>query len=271
MFTATSTGAGREFWKVDNTIQAGVMVKDLAVGVTPSSPNSFVMLGNTLYFVANVTNPTLFRSDGTTAGTVSTGKFLNNPGPLVNIGGTLYFGFTNQLESFDGTTFSVLTEWTARVESTVSLPFKPSLLHRYRFREDLWYLDANKARTTTDTNRYTASAGITELVEAGGALFVDATGQFGTDRGILARVDPGSLEYEGMNFHNAPPRSIINVGGTVYYFSDREIYKNSGAKNAPSTLVPPVFPNSLTGLLSELTNVNGTVYFSQLIAASFGE
>ena len=264
VFTATSTGVGREFWKVDNSTLTGVLVSDVSVGGFSSSPNSFVTLGNTLYFVATVTNPTLFKSDGTTAGTISTGRALNNPGPLVNIGGKLYFGRGNELQSFDGTTFEVLTEWASPGKADSIVAFQNRVFFTDTgYREDLWYLNAGNARTATDTNTYSASAAITQLVEAGGALFVDSTFPFGSPSiaGTLTRVDQNSLEYEGINFHNLKPRSLVNVGGTVYYFVGNQLFKNTGAKNTASTLVSSFTSTSQTGL-NELTNVNGTVYFS---------
>ncbi len=113
----------------------------------------------------------------------------------------------------------------------------------------------------TDTNRYTASAGITELVEAGGALFVDATGQFGTDRGILARVDPRFPRIRGNEFSHAPPRSIINVGNRLLLLRPRNLQEQRCQKR--SVYFGAAIPSEFTyGPASELTNVNGTVYFS---------
>jgi len=67
IFSADDGINGRELWTTDGTPAGTKFFKDLVPGKTGSSPRSFVILNDVIYFV---TDEGLWKSDGTDAGTV---------------------------------------------------------------------------------------------------------------------------------------------------------------------------------------------------------
>jgi ELWxxDGT repeat protein len=96
-----------ELWKWDGTSNVPVFVKDIAPGLTGSSPSDFHQMNGYVLFQAqnDATGRELWRTDGTSAGTVmvkdiaagTEGALISN---MVAINGQLYFRVSN---SFTGT------------------------------------------------------------------------------------------------------------------------------------------------------------------------
>lgn len=84
-FTADNGVNGVELWKSDGTEIGTVMVKDIYSGSLNSNPKHFAVFNNELYFQASAgysgsnTGETLWKTDGTTAGTVLVSP-TNKPG-----------------------------------------------------------------------------------------------------------------------------------------------------------------------------------------------
>ena len=109
-FMADNGTNGQELWKSDGTGVGTVLVKDIQVGSTSSSPSNLINVNGTLFFKAYstlITSTTtsigaeLWKSDGTAVGTVLVkdiypGNSINGsnssaPFNLTNINGTLFF------------------------------------------------------------------------------------------------------------------------------------------------------------------------------------
>ena len=114
-FTANDGIHGNELWKSDGTDAGTVMVRDINPG-RPSpghqsldDPSGLTNVNGTLFFSADdgVHGSELWKSDGTAAGTtmvkdIAPGGFIgyyggyyvrsSNPGSLINVNGTLFFG-----------------------------------------------------------------------------------------------------------------------------------------------------------------------------------
>src|SRR4051794_10987636 len=90
LFTADDGTNGRELWSTDGTIAGTHLVKDISPGSASSSPSSFVIFGDSVYFFAA---GALWKTDGTDAGTV---KVVTVTGRnLMLCGSQLFFeGFT---------------------------------------------------------------------------------------------------------------------------------------------------------------------------------
>lgn len=113
--TAVSTAVGNdlffttgsELWKTNGTVAGTVLVSS---GYT--SLSNLTVIGSSLYFVGKMgstSNLSLFRSDGTSSGTVNIGGM--NPANLTNFNGRLYFtdndtGIGTELYRVDSTGFS---------------------------------------------------------------------------------------------------------------------------------------------------------------------
>ncbi len=84
------------------------LVKDINLLPLSSSPADLVAIGNVVYFAANygVTGRELWRSDGTTAGTVLVkdiwpGSGGSSPSFLINVNGVLYFVADNGVTGWE--------------------------------------------------------------------------------------------------------------------------------------------------------------------------
>ena len=118
---------GRELWVTDGTEAGTMLVKDLRLGSDSSSPNAFFEFNGTLYFSAQdgiTTGNILFSSDGTSAGTSTTGNsFIFNPAEL---NGLIYYVNTsdgNALYQFDGTNEENVADVGAGAEALIGGTF----------------------------------------------------------------------------------------------------------------------------------------------------
>ena len=146
-FSAIDGATGRELWKSDGTETGTVLVKDIRPGNSPygtplsSSPRELTAVGNRLYFSADdgVTGRELWRSNGTTAGTVlvkdirpgnSDGDPLgSDPEHLTAVDGSLFFAARDdehgvELWKSDGTALRN-RDW-----SRTSTPVRAPMAHR---------------------------------------------------------------------------------------------------------------------------------------------
>jgi ELWxxDGT repeat protein len=112
-FTAQTNANGIEIWKTDGTTAGTTLLKDIYVGlengVYANNPY-FTNLGGTLYFLATdggINNTQLWKTDGTTAGTVMVSNPTNHAysyTSLVNVNGTLFLSDGNgNIWKSDGT------------------------------------------------------------------------------------------------------------------------------------------------------------------------
>ena len=118
LFTANGgTTTGFELWATDGTTVGTRLVKDIATGESsPGNPNSgspqgFIQLGSEVLFTANDqtgNGSTLWKTDGTTAGTVEVATVNASPltteGQFAVAGDKLFFADNSQMYVTDGTT-----------------------------------------------------------------------------------------------------------------------------------------------------------------------
>jgi ELWxxDGT repeat protein len=245
LFFRAYDGNGAELWKSDGTTGGTVMVKDIHPGGIGFGPHDLVDVNGTLFFVDDdgTTGDELWKSDGTSAGTVlvkdifpgSHGSYPNSSGPssLTNVNGTLYFA------ADDGT-----------------------------HARELWKSDGTGGgtRLVKDINPSTWS-GPNDLANVNGTLF------FSADDGTLGRelwksdgtatgtvlvkdIIPGSSDSNYPNY-------LTSVNGTLFFtiyydgLNGVELWKSDGT-TAGTALVKDLNP----GNVWELTNVNGTLFFS---------
>jgi ELWxxDGT repeat protein len=106
-FSASDGEHGRELWRSDGTESGTTMVKDIWPGPDDADPRGLVAFGSELYFFADDGKPregkgeSLWRSDGTEAGTVIVKRFHARDGygcsydlrerSIADIDGTLFF------------------------------------------------------------------------------------------------------------------------------------------------------------------------------------
>ncbi len=227
-FQATNAQGNRLVYRLDGDTA-------VAVGSGYVNPTQLTLVGDTLYFVAN--NETeLWRSDGTTAGTVrvqtiAPGASVQN---LVAIGNILYFVATDAANG-----------------------------------RELWRSDGTAAGTTriSNINPGTGNADPNNLVNLNGVLYFFANN--GTTNGLYRTTPAGGVELvpgTALPSGGAAPRSLTVVGNTLFFVVD------AGTPANPNEQLWAATTTGITGQvrdinpfgsdnLQSLTNVNGKLFF----------
>lgn len=132
-YGAVNDATSSELWKWDGTSNSPVFVKDIAPGLTGSSPSDFHQMNGYVVFQAqnDATGRELWRTDGTLAGTVmvkdiaagTEGASISN---MVGINGQLYFRVSNivtgsALMRSDGTAIGTTAITTRNVNNLTAV------------------------------------------------------------------------------------------------------------------------------------------------------
>jgi ELWxxDGT repeat protein len=241
---------------------SAALVADILPGSLGSNPAHYVVLNNTLYFAANdgVHGTELYKSDGTAAGTVlvndiNPGSGDANPTDLTPVGGTLYFRADDgvhgqELWKTDGTAGGTVLVKDINPGSSGSAPASP-LIEDMANINGILFFTANDGVNGPELWKSDGSAAGTVLVKD------------------INSGSAGSL-----------PMGLTNVNGVAFFSADdgkngRELWKSDGTAKG-TALVKDIwtgssysisfdgrsstkYPNS--SFPSDLTNVNGTLYF----------
>ena len=260
-FAADDGTNGRELWKSDGTAGGTVMVKDIRSGggwSGSSSPSNLTVLNGVLYFVADdgTNGRELWKSDGTADGTVLvkdiyTGTSYgrpnsSSPANLTDMNGLLYF------TAYDGTNG-----------------------------QELWKSDGTGAGTVLVKNIRSGSGSSSpqNLTTVNSVLYFAADD--GTNGNELWKSD-GTADgtvlvkdvYTGTNSSN--PSYLTDVNGVLYFTANdgtdgAKLWKSDGTAGG-TVLVKDIvrsawgwddfeFEGGGGGWMSNLTNVNGALYF----------
>ena len=246
-FSADNGINGVELWKSDGTITGTVLVKDMYPGSNGSSPSSLTAINGILFFsvyVGSAQGNELWKSDGTISGTVNIGASCRNPFDLISSNGLLYFG--------------------ARDASGI-------------YGAELWKSDGSLAGTAmvkdifpgSSDSTFTGNYYLTDInnvvyfIADNGATGFELWKSDGTNAGtvLVSDINPGTT---GSNAGN-----LKNVNGTLFLIANNgsngsELWKSDGT-NAGTAMVKDIYPGSFGSINSavvDLTNLNGTLYFS---------
>jgi ELWxxDGT repeat protein len=235
LFSANTPTAGRELWKSDGTEAGTVLVKDINVDTPSSNPQSFVESGGATFFTAG---SKLWKTTGTLAGTtlvkdfktpdVSTATLLN----LAEVNGTLY-------------AFTRVTIPTGQFTAPI-------------VRHELWKSDGTGSGTT-----YVGDIGSVDFDSGVPYRNVNGTLYFSTANG-----GGGVKKTDGISITSLFNWTMLptEVNGTLYFgrflpgVGEIELWKTDGTE-VGTVRVLDINPTGSANPL-ELTNVNGTLYFS---------
>jgi ELWxxDGT repeat protein len=274
---------GIELWATDGTPGGTSMLLDLFPGSTSGTPNSggpgqFVTVGTNAFFLGNSSlGNELYVTDGTPGGTQfvkdiapgTTGGMPNNPQIqfMTSYAGKLFFAasdladtstaFNTELWMSDGTpggTQVVKEINTSPNDDPVGNPFKPN-------------------------------AFVSSLTVANGHLFFIAadTGGFAPDRQLWVSDGTNVTTVKLSSFANHSPQFLTSVGNRLYYVGTNndpiasggvgtELFTSTGG--APTAIDINTSNNSgFSGSSNptNLTNVNGTLYFSAFATQAQGQ
>ncbi|MGY5353985.1 T9SS type A sorting domain-containing protein [Wenyingzhuangia sp. IMCC45467] len=217
---------GKELWKSDGTESGTVLVKDLRIGSSNSSPNFFFSYNDMLYFSANSGGGNvLFSTDGTEEGTNATGgPFIFNQ---VELNNKIYYVNTvdgNKLYEFNGTTASAVTNAGTGIENVVGANI-------VAFNNKLYlYMDYSEDEPTVGRELY---------------VYDPETGVFS----LIKDVDAGTGDSSISNF--------TVVANTLFFEADNALWMTDGTTEGTQSLEVAL---SVTGV-NNFYGWNGTLFF----------
>jgi ELWxxDGT repeat protein len=294
-FHATTAANGNELWKTDGTNAGTVMVKDVLVGASGSTPRDFLVINGSIFFTATTASGNeLWKTDGTDAGTVMVKDI--NPGSasstlqnLINVNGTLYFTAitaTNgrELWKSDGTNAG-----TVIVKDIIAGVSGPSFSSFTSFGgllyfsaldvvsgSELWKSDGTDAGTVMIKDIFPGSSGGSTgpYIPIGSNLcFLGNDGTNGAELWITDGTEPGTTMLKNINpgAASSSPQNFIVIGNTIYFTATdvtngTELWKTDGTV-AGTVLVKDINPGVSSSSFNSLINLNGTLFFRTSTAA----
>jgi ELWxxDGT repeat protein len=289
-FTASTSAAGQELWKLDTVTDVASMVRNIRPGSDSSSPKLLTAVGNTLFFSANdgTAGIELWKSDGTVVGTILVADLnpglTNNPQLLLTAhNGALYFLATDGMHGLELWKSNGTAAGTMMVKDI--LPSGGAFALNYAmasvgdsvyFRandgvhgQELWKTSGTEAGTTLvkDISITPGYANPDDLTVVGDwAYFRADDGVHGTElwrtdgtaagTTMVADIQPGS----GSSF----PNGLVDSGGALYFRANDgvtgpQIWRLDGV-GTPVRVTN--FAGSANNEPWNLTDFNGVLYFS---------
>jgi ELWxxDGT repeat protein len=305
------TNGRTSLWKSDGTEAGTVVLRDLNCPVEQWNITTYTCrwkgygeataVNGVFYYVdwnAAISQTELWKSDGTTAGTVEVKEFDSsgdNPVGLANmtsVNGTLFFvtrinELTSSLWKSDGTATGTMQigndlEWIGNLTDVNGTLFFTNniVVHAISWRDepndkslgyDLWKTDGTDTGTILIKHFNAILSPLTSV--NGSVYFTDVNGHndYGTDS-ELWRSDGTvagtvALKYESWD----GATNITDVNGTAFFMEPQEdgssqLWKSDGS--AAGTvfvkefgLVPSAMNAPVAAQIDTLVNVNGTIYF----------
>lgn len=294
-FQANDGTNGAELWKSDGTAAGTVMVKDINTE-TPgaaSTPTSLTNFNGTLFFAATpdsgLIGRELWKSDGTSAGTVQVGDISTAPGgsspqELTKVGNALFFSaedfFDRELYKSDGSTVTLVqsinpsgsgnpTEITG-VNGVAYFSATDGTNGR-----ELWKTNAagTSASMVEDLNPGVGNSNPGDFAAIGDTVYFRAT-DVTTGRELYKSDGSGVDLVKDIAPGNSQPQDLTNVGGTLVFSAfgadGQELWRSDGTEDG-TTQVKDINPGPANSYPTDLTSVGGTLYFGAYNTVNGGE
>jgi trimeric autotransporter adhesin len=243
ILTATNQGYDYELYKSDGINIT--LLKNISFS-SSSFPSNFTLVNNILYFTANDHNGTgqeLWKSDGTSAGTVLVkdiypGLTGSMPENLFNFNGTLYFSAITathgrELWKSDGSAAGTVLVSDIYLGTASSNP-KNFVAHNNKLYfsaylptigEELWEYNGTNTNLIKDIYLGNPGSNISEIVSNGNKMFFSAdNGVIGQELwisdGTTAGTNFRNLNPDGALINSSSPANFTVLNGTVYFSAD---------------------------------------------------
>jgi ELWxxDGT repeat protein len=297
-FAASDSTNGSELWVSDGTTAGTTLVKDILTGASSSSPSALTNVNGTIFFTAwdSTNGRELWKTNGTSAGTqlvknIRPSSSDSNIAEMKNLNGILYFkaydGNKTRLWKSDGSSsgtvdIAVVNERTSGLAPSSMVNINGSLYFNGNgiSGEELWKSDGTATGTVLvkDFTPGTKLSTPKYLANINGKLY------FSADDGVNGReiwVSSGTAEntnmirdigkdrYTGSSFTSSDPKEFTNVNGVVFFTANdgtngTELWKTDGTETGTvmvKNIASDPSGSSSSSSPSNLTNVNGTLYF----------
>jgi len=285
-FRGITSEHGAEPWYSDGTFAGTNLLKDIYWGYSSSRPEDFTAAGRYVYFNANdgTHGNGLWRTDGTPSGTkmlLYGAKFIN----MTAVGSNLYFCHENGFANLNGGSLQVADGNSTREIMQFKQFAMPSNLtqvgNQLFFTVDsdyygieLWKSNGTVSGTTIVKDIYPYNGSIygyssrpTNLAAAGNILYFAADdGVHGVELWRSDGTQGGTYLVKNINeYGDSTPDEFTMVGGKVYFTAytpdkGRELWVTDGTE-AGTKLYQDIYTGSPTSGISDLTHVNGSLFF----------
>jgi ELWxxDGT repeat protein len=277
IFAANDGAHGIEPWVSDGTDAGTTILKDINIAGS-SNPDQFVVGNGVVYFTANDgSSVQIWQTNGTPAGTGPLTAVPSTPDARQAVftafsGTTLFFtedgdSFVASLWAMDVSKPGTAVELTNFGGVPNSLPMPLATVNGRLFfdandgndNDQLWTSDGTPGGTgPIDVINPGGAAGISGPgIAFNGQVFFNAGQGLWKSDGTAA----GTFQVGSTLFKNDVPGNFTVSGGTLYFTGDSgsgfQIWSTDGTKVTPVTAL-----NTTSGSIQNLTDVNGTLFFS---------
>ncbi|WP_405564550.1 ELWxxDGT repeat protein [Polaribacter sp. Asnod6-C07] len=303
-FTATDgyfDNFGRELWFSDGTLDGTYKIKDINQGSNSSSPNSFTILNNILFFTANdgIHGTELWKSNGTEEGTVlvkdirsNNSSTYNPPRNLVAFNNKVYFNATDGVNGYELWVSDGTEEGTNLVKDINtngnSSPFNLFVFNNFLYfsaddgthGKELWKSDGTEAGTilVKDINNNGNGSLNGNFIVSNDFFFFYATSDnyytgttfYGYELWRSDGTETGTVMVKDIRDGTASSNTEfkgIELNGNLFFAANdgingAELWKSDGTE-AGTTLVKNIDKSNLNGLSYNniFKKLNNKIYF----------
>jgi ELWxxDGT repeat protein len=282
------TTYGEEVYSYDNS-GAPQLVDNIMFGSGSSSPSNFFVFDNKLYFTAenfsNGTGRQLYSYDGSNAPSIqfksnlpTTGSSLSIASKPIVFNNKLYFsGFLGtSLETYTITpgVAGIFPAFTSSIDGMSNGIVVGSDLYFTTIDGDMWKYtgSGNPTKVVDGTTKHVSRINARGMALLNGGLYFNGAGdtsskpyiyRYDVASGSLSTV--ASLYFDNTHSRGEEAYGIVNYNGALYMsipldnVKGRELYKYDGSN---FTLVSDINPGSANSEPMDMTEANGTLYFS---------
>lgn len=278
---------GTELWRTDGTEAGTVLVKDIYAGAASSSPNSFYIYNDDLYFVANGAElgAELWKTNGTAAGTVlvkdiGPGDYPSNPRNFTEMNGILYFmaGIaTWDIWRSDGTEAGTWKIFLTRLDpyyGFAGLKAVGNTLYFSTYDEksgsELWVSDGTTAgtRLLADLHPGTRGSFPSRFFEWKGKVYFSAFTYDGEELWTSDGTESGTEEVCDINPgpDNSTPFGFTDRGDAFYFLADHGgkmgLWKSDGTKGGTELVKNIALPGYLPDVYNKMIEAQGKLFIT---------